>query len=272
MDATALTAVFDPASLTLSTIAVLCAFAFLAGFVDAVVGGGGLIQIPAMFVMLPALPAATILGTNKFAAVWGTASATVQYARKVPIAWRAVLPAGIAAALLSYIGAQIVSRLGNTELKPLILVMMIAVLIYTLWKKDFGALHAPRLSDRQQRWVGLAVGATLGFYDGFFGPGTGSFLIFAFVGLFGFSFLAASASAKVINTITNLAALVSFAVSGHIIYTIAVPMAVSNVVGSLLGSGLAIKRGSGFVRVLFIAIVAALIARFGWDIVSHRHH
>jgi uncharacterized membrane protein YfcA len=262
---------FDPTSLTLSTVAVLCGFAFLAGFVDAVVGGGGLIQIPALFVMLPLLPAATIFGTNKFAAVWGTASATAQYARKVPITWRAVLPAGIAAALFSFVGAEVVSRIGNTELKPLILMMMIAVLGYTLWKKDFGALHAPRLSDRQQLWVGLGVGAALGFYDGFFGPGTGSFLIFAFVGLFGFSFLAASASAKVINTVTNVAALASFAVSGHIIYAIAAPMAVSNVAGSLLGSGLAIRRGSGFVRILFILIVTALIARFAWDIFGHRH-
>ncbi len=271
MDATPLVAAFDPATVTVSTVAMLCGFAFLAGFVDAVVGGGGLIQIPALFVMLPTLPAATIFGTNKFAAVWGTASATVQYSRKVSIAWRAVLPAGIAAAVFSFFGAEVVSRIGNTELKPLILVMMIAVLVYTLWKKDFGALHVPRLSDRQQLWVGLAVGSTLGFYDGFFGPGTGSFLIFAFVGLFGFSFLAASASAKVVNTVTNLAALASFAFSSHILYAIAAPMAFSNVAGSLLGSTLAIRRGSGFVRALFIVIVAALIARFGWDIVrQHR--
>lgn len=270
MDATLLVAAFDPASLTLSTIAALCGFAFLAGFIDAVVGGGGLIQIPALFVMLPHLPAATIFGTNKFAAVWGTASATAQYARKVPIVWRAVLPSGIAAAAFSFLGAEVVSHIGNTELKPLILVMMVAVLAYTLWKKDFGQLHAPRLGERQQLWIGLAVGAALGFYDGFFGPGTGSFLIFAFVGLFGFSFLAASASAKVINTVTNLAALASFAVGGHIVYAIAAPMALSNVAGSLLGSNLAIRRGSGFVRLLFILIVTVLIARFGWDIFVHH--
>lgn len=270
MDAPAVAAAFDPATVSVATTALLCGFAFLAGFIDAVVGGGGLIQIPALFVILPSLPAATVFGTNKFAAVWGTASATLQYARKVPIAWPAVLPAGIAAALFSFVGAEVVSRIGNTQLKPLILAMMIAVLGYTLWKKDFGRLHAPKLSGSRQRGVGLAIGAVLGFYDGFFGPGTGSFLIFAFVGLFGFSFLAASASAKVVNVVTNLAALASFAVSGHIVYALAAPMALSNVAGSVLGSRLAIRRGSGFVRGLFIVIVTVLIARFGWDLLRDR--
>ncbi len=248
------------------TLAALCGFAFLAGFIDAVVGGGGLIQIPAMFVLMPNIAPAAILGTNKFAAIWGTASATIQYARRVPIDWKLVLPAGAAAAICSFAGARTVSALGNAELKPLILVMMVAVLGYTLWKKDFGTLHAPKLDARTQRLVGIAIGAVIGFYDGFFGPGTGSFLIFAFVGLFGFSFLVASASAKAVNTITNLAALAWFVSSGSVIYAYAVPMAAFNVAGSLLGSRLAIAKGSGFVRVLFIVIVTALIARFGWDI------
>ncbi len=248
------------------TLAALCGFAFLAGFIDAVVGGGGLIQIPAMFMLLPNVAPAAILGTNKFAAIWGTASATIQYARRVPIDWKLVLPAGVAAAVCSFAGARTVSALGSAELKPLILVMMVAVLAYTLWKKDFGKLHAPKLDAGTQRLVGIAIGAVIGFYDGFFGPGTGSFLIFAFVGLFGFSFLVASASAKAVNTITNLAALAWFMSSGSVLYAYAVPMAAFNVAGSLLGSRLAIAKGSGFVRVLFIVVVTALIARFGWDI------
>lgn len=247
-------------------LAALCGFAFLAGFVDAVVGGGGLIQIPAMFVLMPNIAPSAILGTNKFAAIWGTASATIQYARRVPIDWRLVLPTGIAAALCSFVGARTVSRLGNAELKPLILVMMAAVLAYTLWNKDFGKLHAPKLAVATQGFAGIAIGAVIGFYDGFFGPGTGSFLIFAFVGLFGFSFLLASASAKAVNTITNLAALAWFISNDSVIYACAVPMAAFNVAGSLCGSRLALARGSGFVRVLFMVIVSALIARFAWDI------
>lgn len=244
----------------------LCAFAFLAGFIDSVVGGGGLIQVPALFVLMPEVPAATLLGTNKFASIWGTASATVNYMRRVPMEWRATLPTCAAAALFGFIGALTVAQVSGDFLRPLVLVMLVVVLAYTLWKKDFGKLHAPRLSHAQQVWVGLATGALIGFYDGFFGPGTGSFLIFAFVGLFGFSFLAASASAKLVNVVTNFAAVSYFVGSGHVLYHVAAPMAVFNVAGSLLGSHLAIRKGSEFVRVLFIVIVSALILRFAWDL------
>ena len=143
--------------------------------------------------------------------------------------------------------------------------MLVLVFLYTLWKKDFGALHAPRLTSSQQSLAGFATGALLGFYDGFFGPGTGSFLIFAFVGLFGFSFLVASAAAKLVNLATNTAALAWFIPTGHVLYRSAVPMAVCNIAGSWIGSQLAIRKGSGFVRVLFIIVVAALIARMSYD-------
>ncbi len=248
------------------TLAALCGFAFLAGFVDAVVGGGGLIQIPALFVLMPQLPPALLFGTNKFASVWGTLSAALQYARRVPLIWGTVLPAAAAALLFSFLGAQTVSLIQPAALRPLILLLLLAVLGYTLWKKDFGALHAPRPGRGQQLWFGLATGAVIGFYDGFFGPGTGSFLVFAFVGVFGFSFLAASASAKAVNVVTNLAALAYFGSHGDILYATALPMAACNVAGSLAGSHLALRRGSGFVRGLFIVVVGALIARFAYDI------
>ncbi|MEQ1438687.1 TSUP family transporter [Fontimonas sp. SYSU GA230001] len=244
----------------------LCGFAFLAGFVDAVVGGGGLIQIPALFVLLPELAPATLLGTNKFASVWGTASATLQYLRRVPMEWRATLPTAASALLFGFLGARIAARMPPDAFRPLILALLVVVLAYTLWKKDLGALHAPRLSPGQQHWIGLGTGAAIGFYDGFFGPGTGSFLVFAFVGLFGFSFLAASASAKFVNVVTNLAALGYFASDGHVRYEIAVPMAVFNLAGGLTGSRMAIRKGSAFVRRLFIGIVGLLILRFAWDI------
>lgn len=247
------------------TLAALCGFAFLAGFVDSVVGGGGLIQIPALFVLMPGLPPAVLFGTNKFASIWGTLSAAVQYGRRMPPIWRSVLPAGAAALLFSFLGAHTVSLINPAVLRPMILVLLLAVLAYTLWRKDFGALHAPHLSHAQQLWLGAGTGAALGFYDGFFGPGTGSFLVFAFVGLFGFSFLAASASAKVVNVATNLAALAWFAPHGQVLYATAVPMAACNVAGSLLGSHLALRHGSGFVRLLFIVVVGALMAKFAWD-------
>ncbi|MGH8460294.1 MAG: sulfite exporter TauE/SafE family protein [Stenotrophobium sp.] len=247
------------------TLAALCGFAFLAGFLDAMVGGGGLVQVPALFILMPQTAPAVLLGTNKFSSIWGTAAAAVQYARHVPMEWRSVLPACATALAFAFLGARTVSHLHADLLRPLILLMLIAVLVYTLWKKDLGSLHAPRAGRTRQSMIGLALGALLGFYDGFFGPGTGSFLIFAFAGLCGFSFLSASAAAKMVNVTTNFAALTYFAASGSILYGTALPMAACNVAGSVLGSRLAIRKGSGFVRVLFIVIVAALIARLAWD-------
>lgn len=249
-------------------LAGLLGFAFLAGFIDSVAGGGGLIQVPALFVLMPGVAPATLLGTNKFASIWGTASATIQYSRQVPMIWRSVLPTCFAAVIFGFAGARTVAHVPTGFMRPAVFALLVGVLIYTLWKKDLGALHAPRLSHAQQFWTGLGTGAALGFYDGFFGPGTGSFLIFAFVGLFGFSFLAASASAKVVNVITNLAALVYFVGSGHVLYQTALPMAACNVAGSLVGSHLAIRRGSGFVRTIFIVVVGALILRFALDLFS----
>jgi len=247
------------------TLAALIGFAFVAGFVDAVVGGGGLIQVPALFVLKPELPPATLFGTNKLASIVGTGNATWQYARRVQLPWRILLHTAGTAFVFSFLGARAVSYLNPNALRPLIIVLLVAVFIYTLIKKDFGQLHAPKLSPLQQRYCGIVMGVVMGFYDGFFGPGTGSFLVFAFVGIFGFSFLLASASAKVVNVATNAAALAWFIPTGHVLYQAALPMAVSNLAGSWCGAHLAIKRGSGFVRVLFICVVALLLAKMIWD-------
>jgi hypothetical protein len=244
----------------------LCAFAFLAGFIDAVAGGGGLVQVPALFVLMPTVPAATLLGTNKFASIWGTLFATWQYSRQVPMEWRATLPTCAAALLFGFVGARTVAHVPTEFLRPLVLALLVAVLAYTLWRKDLGALHAPKLSRPAQFWFGLATGTVIGFYDGFFGPGTGSFLIIAFVGLFGFSFLAASASAKAVNVITNGAALAYFLTHGHVLYATAAPMALANLCGAFVGTRLALKLGSRFVRIVFVVVVGALIARYAWDL------
>jgi uncharacterized membrane protein YfcA len=214
---------------------------------------------------MPGVPAPTLLGTSKFAGIFGTSLAMAQYARRIAIEWRATLPTALAALVCSYFGAQTVAHFDPGLLRPLILVLLVVVLLYTLWKKDLGALHAPRLSHTAQIWVGIATGASIGFYDGFFGPGTGSFLIFAFVGLFGFSFLAASASAKTVNVITNGAALAYFVSHGHVLYAVGAPMAACNMAGSFVGARLALKIGSGFVRGVFMVVVTALIARYAYD-------
>ena len=246
--------------------AALCVLAFFAGLVDSVIGGGGLIQVPALLVILPGVPVATIFGTNKIISVAGTTAALAQIARKVTVPWRMLLAAAIVGAIFAFIGARSVTLIDPALLKPIILLLLIAVAIYTFVRKDFGHLHAPKWPESKQRWIAIGIGAVLGFYEGFFGPGTGSFLIFAFVGLLGFNFLTASASAKVINITTNLAAIVWFAWNGNIIYKLAIPMAVFNVAGALVGSRLAIQKGSGFLRVFFLIVMVALILRYAYDI------
>jgi uncharacterized protein len=246
-------------------IAFLCFFAFLAGFIDSIVGGGGLIQTPAMLIFLPQVPIPTLLGTGKVSGIAGTAAALWRYARNIRINWSSILPAAIAAFIFSFLGARAVSHIPADALRPVVLVLLVSVAVYTFFKKDLGSLHAPKLSPARETLLAVVIGVVIGFYDGFFGPGTGSFLIFAFIGLFGFSFLAASAAAKLVNVATNLSALLYFAYTGQILYHIGIPMAICNVLGSQLGSRLALSKGSGFVRGFFLVIVSAIILKFAYD-------
>ena len=237
----------------------------LAGFVDAIVGGGGLVMVPALFAAFPAAPPATLLGTNKAAAVWGTAMSTWQYSRRVQIRWAAMLPAAAAGFAGSFAGAWAVTVVSGEFLRKLLPVVLLGVLAYTLAKKELGRHHAPRLSGRAELAAACGIGAVIGFYDGFFGPGTGSFFVFLFVRLLGYDFLNASASAKLLNCATNVAAIVLFAAKGHVWWHFAVTLAVANMVGSLLGTHLALKHGAGFVRGIFILVVSVLILKTGYD-------
>ena len=237
----------------------------LAGFVDAVVGGGGLVLVPALFGVFPTTAPATLFGTNKAASVWGTAWATGQYARRVTLNWRALLPAAGVALVGSFAGAWVVTLVSAEGLRRALPLILLGVLIYTLAKKELGRDHAPRHQGRRETLVAAAIGLVIGFYDGFFGPGTGSFFVFLFVRLLGYDFLHASASAKLMNTATNLAAIGLFAWKGHVWWHIAAVMAVTNVLGSLLGTRMALTRGTGFVRGMFVVVVSALIFKTGWD-------
>lgn len=237
----------------------------LAGFVDAIVGGGGLILVPALFAVFPTTHPATLFGINKSASVWGTAIAAAQYSRRVDLAWRALLPAAAAGFTGSFVGAWAVTILPSEFLRKLLPIVLVGVLAYTLARKELGREHAPRLHGRTQVLVASTIGLVLGFYDGFFGPGTGSFFVFLFVRVLGYDFLNASASAKLLNTATNLAALILFALKGHVWWHYALTLAVANIVGSLLGTHLALKHGASFVRVVFILVVSALILKTGYD-------
>ena len=237
----------------------------LAGFVDAIVGGGGLILVPALFAVFPTTHPATLFGVNKGASVWGTAMATRQYARRVDLRWAALLPAAAAGFCASLAGAWLVTVVDPGFLRKALPFVLLAVLLYTVVKKELGRHHVPRFSGAAETLVACCIGAVLGFYDGFFGPGTGSFFIFLFVRWLGYDFLNASASAKLLNTATNLAALALFAWKGHVWWHFALTMAVANVAGSLLGTRLALRHGAGFVRAVFIGVVGALILKTGFD-------
>lgn len=239
--------------------------AFAAGLVDAVVGGGGLIQIPAMFALLPREAPATILGTNKLAAIFGTGSAAIGYARRVRVAWSTAAPAAIAAFALSFVGAWTVTRVAADFVRALLPFILVGVAVYTFMKKDMGSVHAPLHSGMAERYWAIAIGAAIGFYDGFFGPGTGSFLLFLFVRFFGFDFLSASAAAKIVNVACNFSALLWFGVSGHLLWQLGLLMAGCQILGSLVGTRLAFKYGSGFVRKIFLVVVSTLIVKTAYD-------
>ena len=236
-----------------------------AGFVDAIVGGGGLILVPTLFATFPSAAPATLFGTNKGASVWGSIFAGWQYSRRVEIRWRALLPAVGLALLGSFFGAWLVTVISPEFLRKSLPVILLLILLYTLAKKELGHHHTPRFQGRSELWAMCAIGLVLGFYDGFFGPGTGSFLVFIFVRWLGYDFLNASASAKVLNIATNAAALVLFAAKGHVWWHLVLPMAVANIVGSLLGTRLAMKHGAGFVRGMFVVVVGALIMKTSYD-------
>jgi len=246
----------------------LCFFAFLAGFIDSIVGGGGLVQIPAFFVLYPGLSVPNIIGTNRLASAVGTSVAAWNYSRVVDIPWKTVLWAGAAASVMSYLGATVQSRLPSSVLKPLILVLIVAIGFYTYRKKDFGQTDAFRVAERDLPKWAAGIGAVLGFYNGFIGPGTGSLLVFGFVSVIGYSFLNASALAKVVNVVADVSSLVFFFLHKYILFHLALPMMACNVAGSYLGSQMAVLRGNAFIRKVFIVVVGGIVLRFAWDVVK----
>lgn len=237
----------------------------LAGFVDSIVGGGGLILVPALFATFPTTAPATLFGTNKGASIWGTAMATLQYSRRVTMPWRVMLPAAGAGLVASLGGAWLLTQVSPEYLRRALPFVLLLVLLYTLAKKELGRHHAPRLAGMAEVLAACGIGALVGFYDGFFGPGTGSFIVFLLVRVLGYDFLHASAGAKLINTATNFSALVLFALKGHVWWHFAVAMALANVLGSLAGTHMALKHGTGFVRGVFLLVVSALILKTGYD-------
>jgi uncharacterized membrane protein YfcA len=239
--------------------------AFGAGFIDALAGGGGLIQLPALFATFPNAPHTTLLGTGKLAGLAGTCSAIARFIRHVRLDWTLVLPAAAGAFVASLLGAWLATGISPERFRALVPLLLTFVLVYTLFNKRLGQQHEPRVVDGRAQWLAAGSAGLIGLYDGFFGPGTGSFLVFLFVRGFGLDFLHASASAKIVNASTNVAALILFGLTGELFWLLGLAMAACNIAGAQFGSHLAIRRGSALVRKVFLAVVGTLIAKTAWD-------
>ncbi len=248
-----------------SEVLLVLAAAYLSGIVNATVGGGGLIQLTGLLAAFPQAAHPFLLGTNKLASILGTGAAVVRYARAVAIPWRAVLPACAIAFTGSVAGAATVTRLADDAFRALVPVMLALVLAYIVWDRDLGRDHAPRaLSSVRLAFAGTAF-LGLGFFDGFFGPGVGTFLILVFVRLFGYDFLRAAACSRVVNLSSNVAAVALFAHHGRVWWTIGALMALFNVAGAVTGTSLAVRHGNRFLRRLLIAVASLLIVKTAWD-------
>jgi uncharacterized membrane protein YfcA len=258
-----LTDLFEVSALTLALLVVV---AFAAGWVDAVVGGGGLIQLPALLIGLPdSTPPATILGTNKISSVWGTATASITYTVKVRPDWRTIVPLVVGSAVGSAMGALLARFLPKAYFTPIVLVALIVVGIYTWRRPEFGLVSARKHDGRAHYGRTVAIGLGVGAYDGFLGPGTGSFFVFLLVGVLGYGFLEASAKAKIANLVTNLAAIAVFAASGSILWALGLLMGAANLLGGLLGARTAISRGNAFIRRVFLLVLLGLIIKLAYD-------
>ncbi len=251
--------------LTWGTLILVVVAAFGAGWIDAVVGGGGLLQLPALL-LIPGIAPVQALATNKLASVFGTATSSVTYYRRARPDIRTAVPMAVIALAGSFGGAAVATVLPSAAFKPIIVVALLAVALFTAFRPQLGAATRLRFRGHKHHVMAGAAGLGIGFYDGMIGPGTGTFLVIALVALLGYDFLQASAKAKIVNFATNAGALLLFIPHGSVLWLLGGVLAVANVAGSYLGSRMAISRGSTFIRVVFLVVVIALIAKLGVDV------
>lgn len=255
----------DPSTTTLLLMGLA---AICAGWVDAVVGGGGLIQLPALLLGFPQAAPVQILATNKLSSICGTSVSAVTYYRRVGPDLRTALPLALLAFGGALIGALIGSHIPKAAFNPIILVVLIGVGTYTLLKPELGRETDLRFSGHRHLLAATGVGLLIGVYDGALGPGTGSFLVFALVGLLGYAFMQASAKAKIANFATNLGALVIFIPAGAVMWKVGLLMGLGNLAGGYLGARTAVAQGGGFVRIVFVVVVGAFIVKIGLDVID----
>jgi uncharacterized membrane protein YfcA len=252
----------------ISTIILLCLIAFLAGYVDAVVGGGGLIQVPAGLILMPTQAVSSVIGTLKVPSFFGTCFATYQYLKRVKIPILRMLVFTSIAFSAAFTGSLLLTRMSNQFMKPVIFFVLLAMAIYTFTKKDFGQM-TQKNKIQFPLIKGILICLIIGFYDGFIGPGGGSLFVLAFIAILGYDFLHASAHAKIVNLSTNLGSLILFIGKGIILWPVAIPMSLCNAAGGIFGSRMALKRGNQFIRKIFLFVIIATLLRLGYDVFFH---
>lgn len=250
---------------TLTLVFILVA-AFSAGFVDAIAGGGGLIQLPALLISFPDREVAEVAGTNKLGSIFGTSAAALNYRRNIKSDPKLLLAMVLPAFIGSGSGSLLATQISTEQLKIAIVVMLVAVFAYTLARPDLGKVEVLKGAAKRQRTVGAVAGLTIGFYDGFIGPGTGTLLMIVLVAALGFAFVGASAIAKVVNVSTNFASILVFGASGSIMWVVGLAVGICNLAGGIIGSHVAIRRGSDFVRKFYLVVTFALIVRVLFDV------
>ena len=249
--------------LTIATALFLLAASFFAGFIDSIAGGGGLIQLPALLIGLPKSDTAEVLGTNKLSSIFGTSTAAALYRKQIKPDPKVLLAMGLPALLGSAGGAMLASKIPTSSMRPMVLVLLIIVAVYTWFKPDLGKFENLRHLPKRRVQIAALAGVIIGFYDGIFGPGTGSFLMLILVASLGYAFITASAIAKVVNVATNVGAIFVFGINGAVIWQIGIIMGVANISGAVFGARLAIKGGSTLVRKVFLIVTVALIVKVG---------
>jgi uncharacterized membrane protein YfcA len=249
--------------LTIATALFLLAASFFAGFIDSIAGGGGLIQLPALLIGLPKSETAQVLGTNKLSSIFGTSTAAALYRKQIKPDPKVLLAMGLPALLGSAGGAMLASKIPTSSMRPMVLVLLIVVAVYTWFKPDLGKFENLRHLPKRRIQIAALAGVIIGFYDGIFGPGTGSFLMLILVASLGYAFITASAIAKVVNVATNVGAITVFGINGDVIWQIGIIMGVANISGAIIGARLAIKGGSTLVRKVFLLVTVALIVKVG---------
>lgn len=251
-----------------STLIILCIVAFFAGFIDAIVGGGGLIQTPAGLLLLPNEPVARVIGSLKVPAFTGTFFAARNYLKLIKIPLSRILLFTSVAFTAAFIGSYCLTQMSNQFMKPILIVVLLIIALYTYFKKDLGLRVA--INEATFPWYkGVLICLGLGFYDGFIGPGAGALLVLAFISSLGFDFLQANAHAKLVNLATNLGSILLFILKGSILWSIALPMAFCNAIGGIVGSKMAVKKGNKFIRTLFLLVIIATLCRLGYDVFLH---